>query len=256
MDKFNKQEKLACAAELHTMRMEKYYDVEILYSVKNSIIYDNFIKEQNKSNKNDDKPNIIITNRDTVSEIIYRYNLSKNKKIGALNFADFYSPGGGYIVGLDTQEESLCRYSYLYNVLTRFLDKFYLKNDMLCNNYLYSNRGIYSPKIIFNKNDEKGIADILTVAAPNYKAAILFNNISEEENTIALRSRIKFVLDIAKDNNIDVLILGAFGCGEFGNDPVIVSKIFKEYLNTYDFETVIFAIPPSQNSIVFYNTFS
>lgn len=248
MAKFNKQEKLACEAELHTMRMEKYYDVEIWYSVKNSIIYDDFVEESGEKN---DNPKIIITNRDTVSEIIYRYNSAKNKRIAALNFADFYSPGGGYIVGLDTQEESLCRYSYLYNVLTRFLDKFYLENDRLCNNYLYLNRGIYSPKILFKKDDKSGIADIITVAAPNYKAAILFNDISEEENTNALRSRIKFILDIAKQHSIDILILGAFGCGEFGNDPVIVSGIFKEYLNMYNFEEVIFAIPPSENSIIF-----
>ena len=249
---FNKNEKLAKDAEIHTMRMEKYHASEILYSVNNSIIYDDFKEIINEKNKTD---NIIITTRDTVSEIIYRYNFSKDKKIIALNFADFYSPGGGYLIGLDTQEESLCRYSDLYNVLSRFLDDFYIKNDDLCNNHTYLNRGIYSPKIIFEKNDHTAIADIISVAAPNYKASILYNNISEEENNTILDSRIKFILNIAKHHNADILILGAFGCGIFGNDPIIVSKLFKKYLNMYHFDEVVFAIPPSKNSIIFNDTF-
>jgi len=32
------------------------------------------------------------------------------------------------------------------------------------------------------------------------------------------------------ENNIDNLILGAFGCGAFANDPQMVSKIFKKIL--------------------------
>lgn len=60
-----------------------------------------------------------------------------------------------------------------------------------------------------------------------------------------MRSRIKFVLDIAKDNGISTLILGAYGCGVFGQDAKEVAEIFKEYLSTTHkcFEKVIFAIP-------------
>ena len=68
---------------------------------------------------------------------------------------------------------------------------------------------------------------------------------SDEENTKVLRSRIKFVLDMAKDNNVSTLILGAYGCGVFGQDATEVANIFKEYLTTTHkcFDTVVFAVP-------------
>lgn len=64
-----------------------------------------------------------------------------------------------------------------------------------------------------------------------------------------MRSRIKFVLDIAKENQVDLLILGAYGCGVFGQDAEEVAEIFREYLNTTHkcFEKVIFAIPKGRD---------
>ena len=74
--------------------------------------------------------------------------------------------------------------------------------------------------------------------------------ISDLENKIALEKRIKFVLDIAKENDIKTLILGAYGCGVFGQNPAEVASIFKEYLkNDFNcFDKVIFAIPKNENS--------
>ena len=48
---------------------------------------------------------------------------------------------------------------------------------------------------------------------------------------------------MAKDNNVDTLILGAYGCGVFGQDAIEVAKIFKTWLPLYSFKKVIFAIP-------------
>jgi len=49
-------------------------------------------------------------------------------------------------------------------------------------------------------------------------------------------------LDVASKENVDVLILGAFGCGAFNNPPKIVAKVFKELLSNYSFKTVEFAV--------------
>ena len=96
--------------------------------------------------------------------------------------------------------------------------------------------------------DEKDWYDVnvITCAAPNKSTAQKYQNVSDEENTEVLRSRIKFVLDIAKDNDVDTLILGAYGCGVFGQEAKEVAGIFKEYLCTTHarcFEKVVFAIP-------------
>ena len=75
--------------------------------------------------------------------------------------------------------------------------------------------------------------------------------ISDKENTEVLQSRIKFVLDMAKVNNVDTLILGAYGCGVFGQNPTEVAEIFKECLNTSHkncFSKVIFAIPKGRDN--------
>ena len=53
---------------------------------------------------------------------------------------------------------------------------------------------------------------------------------------------------IAKNNEVDTLILGAYGCGVFGQDPYEVASIFKEYLDECKcFKTVVFAVPNGKN---------
>lgn len=54
--------------------------------------------------------------------------------------------------------------------------------------------------------------------------------------------RIKKILDVAAHEMVDVLILGAWGCGAFKNDPEIVSRVFVSLLKSYDFEIVEFAL--------------
>ena len=118
------------------------------------------------------------------------------------------------------------------------------------NKALYLNRGLFSPDIKFFKNGEIVHCNVITCAAPNKTAATRYQQISDLENKTALEKRIKFVLDIAKENDIKTLILGAYGCGVFGQNPAEVASIFKEYLkNDFNcFDKVIFAIPKNENN--------
>ena len=51
------------------------------------------------------------------------------------------------------------------------------------------------------------------------------------------------MLDIASNKNVNILILGAWGCGVFGQDPSEVAKLFVEELKNHkDIENIIFAI--------------
>ena len=45
-------------------------------------------------------------------------------------------------------------------------------------------------------------------------------------------NKIKNIFEVATDNGVEVLILGAFGCGAFKNDPYIVAKAFKENIES------------------------
>ena len=117
---------------------------------------------------------------------------------------------------------------------------------------MYCNRAIFSPDVRFIRDDWETPCAVITCAAPNLSGNKKFCavKVSQEENDRALRERCRFVLNIAKENKIETLILGAFGCGVFGQDPERVATHFCDLL-THDFcncfKHVEFAIPARAN---------
>ena len=71
-----------------------------------------------------------------------------------------------------------------------------------------------------------------------------------------LKERIEFVLNIAYENCMETLILGAFGCGVFKNESNDVAQIFKDLLPKYGFKNVIFAIPDTNKLDIFKKVFN
>lgn len=71
-------------------------------------------------------------------------------------------------------------------------------------------------------------ADVLTCAAPNFSAASKYQHVSQQENEVSLLNRVRFLLLVAKKQKPDVLILEAFGCGVFGQDPNVIAKMLHE----------------------------
>ena len=92
---------------------------------------------------------------------------------------------------------------------------------------------------------KKRIADVLTCAAPNFKAAHNYQNISVAENEAVFNQRIKFMYQIAEENAVDTLILGAWGCGVFMQNPWTTCKMLTENLITegYNISNIYYAIP-------------
>lgn len=221
--------------------VKKYYSDEVLHSRKMTRVYDSNTKfnliEFNQ------KPNIQLVQKDTVSAL-FEDITEKDGHVGILNFASYKNPGGGYLNGSYAQEEALCHVSTLYSVLCS-QSRFYNVNIHHLNNSLYTNRALYSPNIAFFQEDYDKYADVITCAAPNRKAA-LKKGISEEENEEALKSRIEFIYNIANENQIDTLILGAYGCGVFGQNPKKVAALFLEYAKG-KVKTIIFAVPQGKN---------
>lgn len=185
----------------------------------------------------------------------------KDEKVTILNFASFKNPGGGFIVGAKAQEEDLCRVSTLYPVLENFRDDFYKKNLKELNHGLYTSRLMYHPDILFFNGSKQYSVDVITCAAPNQHAVKKSSGkITPMDINHALIDRIYHLLLAAYDNHAETLILGAFGCGAFGNNVMSVAYIFSIVLNEVFpncFKRIIFAIPVfSKNdntSLVFYN---
>ena len=244
-------------ARRHYDRMQQNYYLNTKHSVENSKIYD----EIKFLDKPDGKiPQIIIEDSNVSDEIENLLVNFGDKKICVLNFASFTNPGGGFINGAMAQEEALCHDTNLYNILKEF-KPLYDKNKLLRNNGIYKNWAIYSPDVVYDKmcDSTANHIDIITCPAPN--ASVFFNSFSSEEDvnrySNILYERCKYVLDIARENNVNVLCLGAFGCGVFANNPYCVAECFKILLETknYNVDVVTFPIPAGDNLYAFKEIF-
>lgn len=244
----NEKKKKAQQAVSHTEEMEKNYNNEIKIAIRNTVIYDmDFACTKDCGIDDEGWRRIGLEPLDSVSAILKAaddYN-----RMAVLNFSSYKNPGGGFIVGSKAQEECLCHESFLYNILSQMTEKFYDWNNQHKNRALYHNRGMYTPGVIFMRGGKQVFCDVITCAAPNFSAAYKYQNVTREENSEILRDRIRFVLDIARENQVNTLILGAYGCGVFGQDAREVAGIFKDYLqNDYKcFQQVIFAIPKGKD---------
>lgn len=214
------KEKRATQALLHTEKMEQNYSKEIKSSIENTVTY-NQVPKEDKTQLG--SPSISIFPEDSVTGI---FNHAQGKTC-VLNFASFKDAGGLFLKGSKAQEECLCHESFLYNVLKEH-DQYYKSNQTNLNRGLYRNRALYSPDIHFIRDGQAVKADVLTCAAPNFYTANKYCNVSAQENSKVLRSRIKFVLSVLKAQGVETAILGAFGCGVFAQDASEVAQIFKE----------------------------
>lgn len=238
------KEELKQKAREHTSKMYAQYGDEIQEAVHNSKIYDDSIVKEESCNWHDlgPVPNVSFMKKTTVDALFAQ---PASAHVCVLNFASYKNPGGKFMHGSSAQEESLCHASYLYNVLSHMAG-YYQWNMMNKNGGLYLNRAIYSPDIRFFKGNRTRKADVLTCAAPN-KSLLKYGHFTEEDNEAVLSMRIHFLFEILNGmkNPPQKLILGAFGCGIFKQNPVCVGQYFAECcrIATPEIDEVIFAIP-------------
>lgn len=230
MNYWNKREELKEKALNHTSEMRKF-NRETIESAMASKVYSHF--ENPRITKTE---NVKVVLSDTVDALIDNYDPNG---IAILNFASYKNPGGRFIEGSSAQEESLCHRSNLYNILTTSFKDYYEWNRSNLNRAMYENRALYIPDVIF---DEKYKADVITCAAPNFKAASRYQQVTREENDRILKDRISFLMSIIASHNVETVVLGAWGCGVFGQDPETVARMFKEELEIHGVKNAIFAI--------------
>lgn len=169
-------------------------------------------------------------------------------RVAVLNFASAKHPGGMVTNGSAAQEEALCRVSTLYNVISnKKFKKVYYDYHLSQGDSLYSDRVIYSPYIKIIKDDDFNdlskpyTVDVITCAAPNL---IRRNDISDQKLFEIQYSRCLHIIKAAAYYEATVLVLGAFGCGVFQNNPKVVAEAMKKALedSPYKFDRVIFPI--------------
>ena len=71
---------------------------------------------------------------------------------------------------------------------------------------------------------------VIAVAAPNGKVAVKRDSISLKTIDQTLWHRGEMIVRLAALHKVDVLILGAWGCGVFGNSPDTVARMVAELL--------------------------
>ena len=194
---------------------------------------------------------IAVNRTDTVSAVY-----SAKGKVIVLDFASFTKPGGGYANGAWAQEEAICSESNLYPILVKKKESFYDANRQYARGGLYTDRSMFVPDVVFARGGSVRKAGVIVTAAPN-RIWALENHRDEKEIDADLVNRVETVMAIAADQGCDTLILGAFGCGVFGNDPVRVAALFKQWLNAHPgvFAKVVFAIPGGPNLDAFQDAF-
>lgn len=167
-----------------------------------------------------------------------------------LNFASAKNPGGGFLGGSQAQEESLARATGLYPCIAQ-MDEMYEYNRKQRSG-LYSNYMIYSPDVPVIRDDEDRLLDKYYVSsfitAPAVNAGVVKERGEADDLQIesVMKERIRYILDVAVSNGHRTIVLGAYGCGVFRNEPAVVAKYFHDVLVGEgfkdSFERIVFAV--------------
>ena len=241
--------------EVMTDTKKQYESVaELKEAVKSSIERQYMVSQE----ENIDQPKVENSQTKNVCSGKRSFEAAKayqGKKTAVLNFANNHSIGGAPF-SAGAQEESLCRCSTLLPCLEAMRKPFYQKHISLYETRKMNAMGnddlLYTPDVVVFKTDERTDpiypkmmersewykVDVITCAAPEMRK---MRSVPANYEEIII-SRIKKILDVAAKEKVEVLILGAWGCGAFKNDSNVVANAFYTLLKNYNFEVVEFAL--------------
>lgn len=233
------------------------------FAVKNSKVFrpEDFPKDFDLI-KITDKTKFEVTDETTLEAAKRVCKEDENANPFILNFASAKNPGGGFLGGAQAQEESLARSSSLYPCLAANFEMYeFNRRGKSC---LYSDWMIYSPKVPVFRNDDGSLIQkpylVSFMTSPAVNAGVVKQ---KEANKIHLiegtnRERARKFLWIANQYQHKTLILGAWGCGVFQNEPQMIARIFNDLLKgefANNFERVIIAIYDKTPPRKVYKTF-
>ncbi|MCP4440307.1 MAG: TIGR02452 family protein [Aureispira sp.] len=196
---------------------------------------------------------IIELYNETTLSAAHRLATEENEdKVLCLNFASAKNPGGGFLGGSQAQEESLARASTLYPTLTQFMEPMYMFHRKY-GTCLYSHRMIYSPEVAVFRDDFDNLLDqpyyTAFITAPAVNAGCIRSNEPKKTKKIepTMLERVEAVLATAYTQGHEVLVLGAWGCGVFRNNPTDIASYFAQFLRNGGlyagaFRKIVFAV--------------
>jgi uncharacterized protein (TIGR02452 family) len=102
--------------------------------------------------------------------------------------------------------------------------------------------------------------DFITAPAPNAGAVMKNQPSLVAQIEGVLKERASKLLSLAAHHGCEVLVLGAWGCGVFRNDPVMLAGVFRELLEPDGpywgrFRKVVFAVLDTSRSQRTYQAF-
>ena len=161
------------------------------------------------------------------------------KPVLVLNLANPVNPGGGVRNGAKAQEEDLCRKSSLLLSLESPEAASYYRYNKSLHSYMGSDAVMITPQVEIIKDEngdllpESVVVSVMTCAAPMIKRGM--EGLTDQQYKDLIYNRISGMLKVAAYLGYQVLILGAFGCGAFGNDAHVVSNLFYKVLKEFNF---------------------
>ncbi|MFN3148431.1 TIGR02452 family protein [Bremerella sp.] len=192
-----------------------------------------------------------VQNETTLSAAMRLIVGRKLDQVLCLNFASAKNPGGGYLGGSQAQEESLARSSALVKTLEASWE--YYEVHRSCGTSIYTDRMILSPNVPVFRGDDGSLLDepylLSMVTSPAVNAGAVIKNEPHRAADIEsiMAERIGKLLKLAAARDYQHLILGAWGCGVFRNDPEMIARLFAKALQdggAYEsqFESITFAV--------------
>ena len=225
-----------------------------------------YTKKQTPPNRNGKykSTNVIVVDNDCLYAA--EEFVKEKSKCAVLNMASFIKPGGGVLRGSAAQEESLFRRTNLSSSLYRFDEKMfdkvgYDKPELGIYPLPINFGAIYSKDITVFRTSERTdtcrlmdnpfMVDVITISA------IKNPPLDENKKMLGwvreiLEKKVEMMLDLCLIHDVDVPILGAFGCGAYGTPPEQMAEIFKKVIafEKYQgaFKAIVFPVIDDHNS--------
>jgi uncharacterized protein (TIGR02452 family) len=210
----------------------------------------------NKKKENSFQTQYEVTNETTL-DAARRLVTEGVQDVMCLNFASAKNPGGGFLGGALAQEECIARASGLYPCLLTAMEYYtYHRKLGTC---LYSDHMIYSPAVPIIKDEGGQELDkpvcVTIITSPAVNAGVIMRDEAGKTDKIApvMRVRIEKLLALCLNKKHTTLVLGAWGCGVFRNNPEDISQLFQKALTgkfANQFQRIIFAVKTDKESII------